>query len=525
MSGSNNQPVTFGLTMDNLKVVHEKLIEALGPEWVSDDPAILTCYFRDFTARVGKWPNLVALPSCTEDVQTIVQIAHEHKIPIVPYSTGFNHGGTALPQWGGILIDLKRMDKILNVDEEGMTMTLQPYIGNARAYTSANEHSALDDLPLKPAVPMTMGSASTLCNYVSRGFSGIAAKHGGHSENIVNMTWVLPDGEILKTGPGSYPNVGDVPVQFCPGPDISGMLISADGMMGICTEITIKLFPEQNHEKMYYLIPRSSEMGAFHECIDFFYQTSQQNLMLFIYKVCHTDSLIMLPAEIDPEPLMDMVPEHGILLILAGLTEEELQIKEEIMLGIAEKCNLDPADLNMLADMAGVTMHKDMFKKIYQAGRVMKPRGSFQWIAGYYRLDRCPEVMDDYKNIVERFWKPSDPRIPYELAMSGTHMQGPLPFGRCTTLEFDFWWDQGNPEDVKRAILTLKHMGEMMMDHGVIFAKNLVGTYELLPRLGVYYDLVCRAKEMMDPLNIMHPDVMPVGPNFRKERRNMKSET
>jgi len=61
-------------------------------------------------------------------------------------------------------------------------------------------------------------------------------------------------------------------------------------------------------------------------------------------------------------------------------------------------------------------------------------------------------------------------------------------------------------------------MGEMMMDHGVIFAKNLVGTYELLPRLGVYYELVCRAKHMMDPLHIMHPDVMPVGQDYLSQK-------
>ncbi len=72
-------------------------------------------------------------------------------------------------------------------------------------------------------------------------------------------------------------------------------------------------------------------------------------------------------------------------------------------------------------------------------------------------------------------------------------------------------------EQVKRAILTLRQMGEMMMDHGVMFAKNLVGTYELLPRLGVYYDLVCRAKAMTDPLHIMHPDVMPVGDGYRPQ--------
>jgi FAD/FMN-containing dehydrogenase len=508
------QSFEYGLTVDTLSRVRQLLIEALGAEWVSDDPAILTCYFRDFTARVGKWPNLVVLPSSTEEVQAVVRIAHEHRIPVVPYSTGFNHGGTALPQWGGILVDLKRMDRVLAVDEEGMTITLQPYVGNARVYTVANEFSALEGLPLKPAIPMTMGSASTLCNYVSRGFSGIAGKHGGHSENIVNMTWVLPDGEIVKFGPGSFPNVGDVPVQFGPGPDLSGMFISADGMMGICTEITIKLFPEQAHEKMYYLVPNSEGIDALRDCIDFFYEISRKNLMLFIYKMCHTDALIMLPDEYNPADFMHMIPEHAVMVILAGLTEEELAVKEEIVLELAASCNLQLAALEMLAQMIGVSMHKDMFKKIYQAGKVMKPKGSFQWIAGYYRLDRVPELMEDYKNIVMRYWKPSDPKISYALAMSGTHIQGPLPFGRATTIEFDFWWDPGNPEQVKRAILTLRQMGEMMMDHGVMFAKNLVGTYELLPRLGTYYDLVCRAKAMTDPLHIMHPDVMPVGKGY-----------
>jgi len=113
------QTYEYGLTVETLSEVHDKLVEALGAEWVSDDPAILTCYFRDFTARVGKWPNLVVLPSTTEEVQAVMRIAHEHRIPVVPYSTGFNHGGTALPQWGGILVDLKRMDKVLSVDEEG----------------------------------------------------------------------------------------------------------------------------------------------------------------------------------------------------------------------------------------------------------------------------------------------------------------------------------------------------------------------------------------------------------------------
>ena len=80
----------LGLTVDNLEQVQEKLQEALGTNWVSNDPAVLTCYFRDFTARVGKWPNIVVLPASTEEVQAVMRIAFEHKVPVVPLSTDSN---------------------------------------------------------------------------------------------------------------------------------------------------------------------------------------------------------------------------------------------------------------------------------------------------------------------------------------------------------------------------------------------------------------------------------------------------
>jgi FAD/FMN-containing dehydrogenase len=386
----------------------------------------------------------------------------------------------------------------------------------------ANEYSALDNFPLKPSIALTMGSISTLCNYVSRGFSGTATKYGIHSENIVNMTWILPDGEIVKFGPGSFPNVGDVPIQFGPGPDVSGMFISADGMMGICTEITIKLFPEQQCERSYYGIPRSWEgPPALLEIIELFYRNSQENQALGHLKMCPVDSLVFMPEDLglDPADILRMVPEHSVVAFMAGMNDEEMDIREAIMKEISDECNVELSSIDTLSQMYGISMSPNALKKIYNGGKFMKPKGSFQWIAGYYKLDRIPELMGDFMKIVDRFWRSSDPRVSPKMALAGsTHMQGPLPFGRCTTVEFDFWWDPGNPEEVKRAILTLKHMGEMMMDHGMIFAKNLVGTYELLPRLGVYYDLVCRAKEAMDPLNIMHPDIMPVGPNFYRER-------
>jgi FAD/FMN-containing dehydrogenase len=106
-----------GVTADNIRSAEEKLREAIGEKWVTSNPADLAAYGRDFTIYSGERPNIVVLPESTEDVQKVMRIAYQHKIPVVPLSTGFNHGGLAIPRKGGIVVDLKRMNRLIKIDE------------------------------------------------------------------------------------------------------------------------------------------------------------------------------------------------------------------------------------------------------------------------------------------------------------------------------------------------------------------------------------------------------------------------
>ena len=134
--------------MNDKEKLKQELIEAIGEEWVEDDPAVLTCYFRDISTIKSPRPNLVVLPGSTEDVQKMMHIARKYKVPLVPLATGFNIAGLTLPRKKGIIADLKRMDKILEVDTEAMTMTMQPYVRNAAAYAEANCYFAAKGLKL-----------------------------------------------------------------------------------------------------------------------------------------------------------------------------------------------------------------------------------------------------------------------------------------------------------------------------------------------------------------------------------------
>ena len=122
--------------------IMEKVGEVLGEAYVSADPEILSTYSRDFSITPKRRPNLVVLPATTEEVQAIVRIGNEYRVPVYVVTSGFNHAGSMIPRRGGIMVDLKRMNQLLRVDEESMTATFQPYVRIAVFYEECSKRFA-----------------------------------------------------------------------------------------------------------------------------------------------------------------------------------------------------------------------------------------------------------------------------------------------------------------------------------------------------------------------------------------------
>ena len=273
-----------GVTAGNIISVEEKLKEAIGEKWVTSNPADLSAYGRDFTIYSGERPNIVVLPETTEDVQKVMRIAYEHKIPVVPLTTGFNHGGLTVPRKGGILVDLKRMNRLIKIDEETLTANFEPGVRMRNLWQECQKVPTYKDIKLKPILPLTFGSISLLSNYVSRGGPGSALKYGFGADLTVNMTWVLPNGEILRTGPSSVPGVGNLGINWGPGPDISGMFFNADGAFGICTQLTAKLYPDMPCEELIQTGIFDEDPEGIEKACNALYDFSQEHLVEFIYK-------------------------------------------------------------------------------------------------------------------------------------------------------------------------------------------------------------------------------------------------
>jgi FAD/FMN-containing dehydrogenase len=142
-------------------------------------------------------------------------------------------------------------------------------------------------------------------------------------------------------------------------------------------------------------------------------------------------------------------------------------------------------------------------------------KGAFQWTAAQIKMDLLPEIALAYDRLVGKYWKTSDPTVAVEHAMTDTAVQGPLPYGRCGPCEFDYWWDQGNPEDVKRATQMIHKTNRLLLKYGGGLWRNMFGSGEYhLPMWGTYYEILKRTKRAFDPQNLMHPDVLPLTDDY-----------
>lgn len=172
-------------------------------------------------------PDVVVAPATTAEVVAVVALANQHRVPFVPYGGGSGSQGAVMPVYGGIAIDMKRMDRLLRVDETSGVFTAQAGINGAELETALNRRGWT--FPHYPA----SAHAATLGGYIAaRGSGTVSTKYGKAEDLVLNLEVVLPDGAIVRTLP--------VPSHAC-GPGILQCFVGAEGVYGIVTEATLQM--------------------------------------------------------------------------------------------------------------------------------------------------------------------------------------------------------------------------------------------------------------------------------------------
>jgi len=227
------------------KEEYQALEDIVGAEYITQEPVILDTYNQVwgnkffFDEKHSTRPAAVLLPATTEEIQAIVKVCNRYGILFKPFSSGFEYLSLALENEKGILLDLKRMNRILEIDARNMRAVVEPYVSVYKLQMEAAKYGLYTG---RIGVGYSAGIIAAECCH--HGCQHTMVFTSGYGRNILGVEWVLPTGEVLKMGTGE--SGGGLFSADGPGFSLRGILrgrTGANGGHGVITKASVKLYP------------------------------------------------------------------------------------------------------------------------------------------------------------------------------------------------------------------------------------------------------------------------------------------
>ena len=173
-------------------------------------------------------PEAVVYCESTDDVAAVVRLADHYAVPVIPFGVGSSLEGHLLAVQGGISIDLSRMNKIVAMQPEDLTVTVQAGVTRMQLNNEIR-HTGLF-FPIDPGADASLGGMSA-----TRASGTNAVRYGTMRENVLGLTVVTANGETIRTGTRARKSSA--------GYDLTRLMVGSEGTLGVMTEITLRLYP------------------------------------------------------------------------------------------------------------------------------------------------------------------------------------------------------------------------------------------------------------------------------------------
>ncbi|KZM57348.1 glycolate oxidase subunit GlcD [Geobacillus stearothermophilus] len=227
----------------------KRLIQVVGAENYDDTKTGRLVYSYDATPQFQSLPDAVIAPRNTKEVAEIAKICNEYRIPIVPRGSGTNLCAGTCPVEGGIVLLFNHMNRILEIDEENLTATVQPGVVTLDL-TKAVEEKGL----FYPPDPGSM-KISTIGGNISENSGGLRGlKYGVTRDYVLGLEVVLANGDVIRTGGKLAKDVA--------GYDLTRLFVGSEGTLGIVTEATLKLIPMPETKQTMLALYQDLEAAA-----------------------------------------------------------------------------------------------------------------------------------------------------------------------------------------------------------------------------------------------------------------------
>lgn len=475
-------------------LVLKQITGIVGTENVSADAEDLIPYTRDAYANLLRQqvplPDFVVMPKTTEEVQGIVKLANEYKIPIYPRSYGAGIAGSALPYKRGIVVDLKRMNKIIEVNDETMTATIEPGVTWDRLRMRVKEKK-LDIIPIGGPY-----STSPIGNFQITNITPYSTKYC--MDRAVTLEAVLPNGEIIRTGSQCTQIGAEINPYFryAYGPDITGLFRGALGNFGIITKMVIRLRPlaeiENNIIFGFDELQHSLDALRKIERLEITRYSQLSNRDVAVRFVMHPEQYRLKSERLK---ISGTLPEFTLIIGLGG-NAKQIKLYEEMIADVVKKENGSPIEMEGSMREAWEEVVEGCSQKVL---RMFEPYGSFGTIVGCAPISSVPGMNQTIREIVKKYELMDDildePLIPELLV---------IPWDRCSTVyvEHEILYDPLKPDDVRKATKCLRDC------YVALFTK--FGACHTIPNqtfmrmmMPSYANLLLGIKKLVDPNGLM----------------------
>ena len=450
------------------ETIKRALSQIVGEENYTERLIDLVSYSYDASDHFHR-PEAAVWVVHADQVSRILTLANEHGFPVIPRGAGTSLTGAAVPAAGGVVLDLCRMNKILDIRIADRLAVVQPGV----VYGDLEKALAPSGFffPPDPA----SGKVCTIGGNAATNAGGIrGAKYGVTRDYVLGLEVVLPDGRILRTGSGC--------MKSSSGYDLTRLFVGSEGTLGVITEITLKISPKP--------LSFTTACAMFHTLRDAGQAVSDimhSGIVPSVLEVLDTHAVRVLRER------ADMSLPDGQAMILTetdGCTEGESSYQMDVIIRIFEKNN------------AAVTQRANSAEEAEGLWRARKSVGS---AAAKLRtnnvsedvtipVSRVPDLLTGVAAIVERY------NLPFVI------------FGHAGdgNLHPRIMFDRADPDQVRRVQgaveeifrLTCSLGGTLSGEHGIGLAKAPFMTLEHDP---VAMDLMRSLKHLMDPNNILNP--------------------
>lgn len=457
----------------------DKLTKLVGAENAFVDAETLKIHASDETEDHVFMPQVVLMPNTAEQVAAILKLCNDHVIPVTPRGGGTGLSGGALPLKGGVVVAMKRFNRIIEIDELNLQATVEPGV-----ITEVFQNKVKEKGLFYPPDPSSRGTCFLGGNLAENAGGPKAVKYGVTRDYVLNMQVALPTGELIWTAANVLKN--------STGYNLTQLMCGSEGTLGIITKIVFKLRPLPKKD-VTLLVPFTTSEEACRAISGIYKAGLTPSGMEFMERdaivlaMKYVDEVLSKPVSID---LPDHIHAH-LIIELDGNDEEVLMAEAETIVGVLEGYDTGEIYFAQSAEekdglwrlRRNVSPGVNSFS-LTKSEDVVVPRGNL------------PKLVTAIKEIGDR--------IGFRSVCYGHVGDGNLHVNIMKEQLSDAYWDKEVNEgiaDIFKAVVELG--GTLSGEHGIGIAKR---PYMHLAMAEKNLDLMRGIKAVFDPKGILNPE-------------------